>query len=128
MRKPIGTGIQIVICDQAVRHIFFARENAGNRIRRSCCLLFEELVHAEIVTMINERCCRWFCAKRIGNESFCSEIWPAEVTTRQAIPGKVKFAGYSDRSRIPLFVKDIDLSVGDRVSDRHSLTATNQSI
>ncbi|CRM35059.1 hypothetical protein [Pseudomonas sp. 31 E 5] len=61
--------------------------------------------------------------ERAGDKTFGGQAWALVVTPRQADARQVQLAGHARRQRLQAAVEDICGQVGNRLADRHAVTA-----
>src|SRR6185437_13198098 len=61
-------------------------------------------------------------AERIRNKSFCRQLRPIQITTRQPGARRVQFTRYSHRHWLPFFIEQINARVRERPPNQHRLT------
>jgi hypothetical protein len=55
--------------------------------------------------------------ERIGHEAFARELWPVQISPRQAVAADMKLAGHPDRDQLERAVQHVEPRVGDRPPD-----------
>src|SRR5262245_21732527 len=62
--------------------------------------------------------CVWLAAERVWNKPFTGKLGAVQIATGEAVSAYVQFAGYADRYRVQMPIKDVKMRVRDRATNR----------